>query len=145
MKFLSVFILSLFLNNPPVWQNDFEKAAQEAKSEHKYVLLSFSGSDWCIPCIRLHKEVFDSKEFTSFAEPHLVLVNADFPRLNKNQLPKEQQKRNNQLADKFDPEGHFPYTVLLNEEGKVVKTWDGYPNANAAEFTTQLKDLMHVQ
>ena len=137
-------LLFLFFT-PPVWQTDFNQAMQKAKDEHKYILLSFSGSDWCIPCFKLHKEIFESSAFTSFADENLELVNADFPRLKKHQLPQEQQKKNDQLADRFDPQGSFPYTVLLNEEGKVVKSWEGYPNISAEEFTNQLKSLVHAR
>jgi thioredoxin-related protein len=139
MKFLPILSLVFFLNSSPVWETDFSKAEQIAKQDHKYMLLSFSGSDWCIPCIKLHKEVFESDAFTSYATNNLVLVNADFPRLKKNGLPKEQEKRNEELADKYDKEGHFPYTVLLDEKGAVVKTWDGYPNLNPEQFILQVK------
>ena len=127
------------------WMTDFDLAKQKAKDEHKYILLSFSGSDWCIPCIRLHKDIFESKVFTDFADEHLELLNADFPRLKKNQLSKEQQKSNEALADKYDPQGSFPYTVLLTEDGKVVKTWEGYPNVSPEEFTAQLKTLVNAR
>ena len=65
------------------WETDFNKAKQSAQSEHKLILLNFSGSDWCGPCIRMHKEIFDNNSFTQYADEHLVLVNADFPRLKK--------------------------------------------------------------
>ncbi len=68
-----------------------------------------------------------------------MLVNADFPRLKKNQLSKQQQKKNDFLAEQYDPQGHFPYTVLLDKEGKVVHSWDGFPNISAEQFITQLK------
>ena len=136
--------LLFFLNFSPVWMTDLDQAKQKAKEEHKYILVSFSGSDWCIPCIRLHKDIFDSKVFTGFADEHLELLNADFPRLKKNQLSKEQQKKNEALADQYDPQGSFPYTVLLTEEGKVVKTWEGYPNVSPEEFTAQLKTLVNA-
>lgn len=35
---------------------------------------------------------------------------------------------NEELADKYNPQGSFPYTVLVDEEGKVIWTWEGYPN-----------------
>jgi hypothetical protein len=35
-----------------------QQALATAKSEHKKVLLTFSGSDWCNPSIRMEKEVF---------------------------------------------------------------------------------------
>ncbi|HET7898591.1 MAG TPA: thioredoxin family protein [Flavisolibacter sp.] len=145
MKAFPFLSLLFFLHLPVVWQTDFDQALQKAKTEHKYVLLSFSGSDWCIPCIKLHKEIFDSEAFTAFADDHLELVNADFPRLKKNQLPKDQQKKNEQLADQYDPQGSFPYTVLLNEEGKVVKAWEGYPNVSPEDFTGQLKTLVDAK
>lgn len=145
MKLLSVLILSLFMNTAPLWQTDFNQALQQAQQEHKYVLLSFSGSDWCIPCIKLHKEVFESAAFTSFANNKLELVNADFPRLKKNQLSKEQQKKNEQLADKYNPKGTFPYTILLDEKGQVVKSWEGYPNLTPGQFTDQLNQAMNAR
>ena len=95
--------------------------------EHKFILLNFSGSDWCGPCIRLHKDVFASEHFLSIAKNKLVLINADFPRSKKNQLSAEKQKINDQLADKYNPKGNFPFTLLLNENAEIVKSWDGYP------------------
>src|SRR5450432_4928500 len=93
---------------PPVWINNLEGAKQQAKKEQKLILLNFSGSDWCIPCMRLRKEVFDADAFTKYAAAHLVLVNADFPRQKINELSKAQQKLNDQLADKYNPQGSFP-------------------------------------
>ena len=144
MKVFPFLSLLFFLNFSPVWLTDFDQAKQKAKEEHKYILLTFSGSDWCIPCIKLHKEIFDSKAFTDFADEHLELVNADFPRLKKNQLSKEQQKKNESLADRYNPQGSFPLTLLLTEEGKVVKSWEGYPNVSPEEFTGKLKTLVNA-
>jgi thioredoxin-related protein len=122
------------------WQPDFETAKKIAREEHKYILLNFSGSDWCAPCIRLHKEVFESNEFQTLAKQSLVLYKADFPRSKKNQLPKGLQQSNEALADKYNPLGKFPYTVILNAEGQVVKSWEGYSN-NSVQFTKQIKTV----
>jgi thioredoxin-related protein len=139
MKFLLIALTSfLSTTNSPAWFTDFNKAKAEATTSGKYILINFSGSDWCGPCIRLHKEVFQSETFTSYAENNLILVNADFPRLRKNQLPKEQQKSNEALADQYDPQGHFPYTVLVDVNGKVVKAWDGYPNETPDKFLSDI-------
>ena len=120
MHLLLISLLSFFLSHTG-WETDFQKASEQAHKEHKLILLNFSGSDWCGPCIRLKKEIFEAKEFDTFAEQCLVLVNADFPRLKKNQLSKEQTKRNDSLADKYNAEGVFPLTLLLNSDGKVIK------------------------
>jgi thioredoxin-related protein len=144
MKLLSLLLITAVFNTTTVWETDFTKAQQKAQTEHKYILLNFSGSDWCIPCIKMHKEVFESPAFASFADSSLVLVNADFPRLKKHSLPKEQQKKNDALADKYDPQGSFPYTVLLNDQGKVMKAWEGYPNLTPDQFTSQIKSAINA-
>jgi thioredoxin-related protein len=139
MQLLFSILFSAIFFSTTTWQTDFEKAKAEAKSENKFILLNFSGSDWCGPCIRLHKEIFDSEVFTKYADKKLVLVNADFPRLKKNMLSKEQQKQNDALADKYNIDGAFPLTLLLNAEGKVIKKWDGLPSETAEEFTNDVK------
>jgi thiol-disulfide isomerase/thioredoxin len=108
------------------------------------ILLNFSGSDWCGPCVRLHKEIFDNYVFKVFAYDNLVLVNADFPRQKKNQLSKEQQKQNDQLADMYNKEGKFPYTVLLSPDGKILRDWDGNPKDGVASFIEDIKPYIGV-
>ena len=145
MRFFSTLLAGIFLLSVTGWDTDFENAKKKAEKEHKFILLNFSGSDWCGPCIRLHDQVFETNVFRNYADSSLVLINADFPRLKKNQLSKEQQKKNDKLADKYDPEGIFPYTVLLNAEGKLVRSWEGLPNATAEEFTRQVKTAINAR
>ncbi len=108
----------------PVWVNNLADAKDAAKKEHKFILLNFSGSDWCIPCMRLHQEIFEADAFKDFADGHLILLSADFPRKKSNQLSKEQQKMNDRLAEKYNPEGSFPFTLLLDSDGNKIKVWD---------------------
>ncbi|MEI2739476.1 MAG: thioredoxin family protein [Chitinophagaceae bacterium] len=142
MRFLSVALVSVFFVLMNGWGTDFEDAKKKAEKEHKLILLNFSGSDWCVPCIKFKKQVFENTSFQNFADSNLVLVNADFPRLNKNQLSKTQQKKNDKLADKYNPDGIFPYTLLLNSDGKMIKSWQGFPNLTAEQFTGQIKDIV---
>ena len=127
-----------YLNLPSEWHYNYEEALHLAQNEHKYVLLNFSGSDWCGPCIRMHKEILESEGFQKFADSTLIMVNANFPRLKKNQLSAEQQKLNDAVADKFNAKGVFPLTLLINELGKVVKEWDGLPKETAEAFTQEV-------
>jgi len=139
MKAVSLFLLSTFFISVTDWGTDFEKAMQTAKEENKYILLNFSGSDWCGPCIRLHKEIFENEAFKIMAESNLVLINADFPRMKKNQLSKELQKQNDHLADLYNADGVFPVTLLLTPDGKVIEKWLGYPPLSPEEFAGQIK------
>jgi thioredoxin-related protein len=145
MRSFSVLLTGILLASLFGWETDFENAKKKAVTEHKLILLNFSGSDWCGPCIRLHQEIFESPSFKNFAGDNLVLINADFPRLKKNQLSKDQQKKNDKLADKYNPDGIFPYTVLLNADGKIVKSWEGFPNTTAEQFTGLLKDFVDAR
>jgi len=139
MKFIVSILLSSLLATSSGWLNNIDDAKKDAAKKHELILLNFSGSDWCGPCIRLRKEIFESAEFKTYANDNLVLVNADFPRLKKDQLTKEQVKRNEALADQYNPKGKFPFTLLLNEDGKVLKTYDGFPGISAEEFTNEIK------
>ena len=138
MKTLSM-VLLMAVASSTGWLTDFGTARDAAQQEHKYILLNFSGSDWCAPCIKLKKEVFESEAFSALAESKLILVRADFPRSKKNQLTKEQTQHNEALAEKYNPEGKFPFTLLLNEDGTVLKAWDGYVFGAQEKFISELQ------
>lgn len=127
MKILAFKFLILFVIGLTAWGDNLEVALADAKQNHKMVLLYFSGSDWCGPCIKLKQEVLETADFQNFSNEHLNLVRADFPRMKKNQLSKEQTAYNEKLAEKYNPKGKFPLTVLINTDGKVITEWDGYP------------------
>jgi hypothetical protein len=86
----------------------------------------------------MHKTIFESATFENFATTDLVLLNADFPRLSRHKLSKEQQKKNDDLAEQFNPSGKFPLTLLLSSAGKVLKTWEGFPNESAEQFVQEI-------
>lgn len=143
-----VLIITFFaglLTTAPNWELNFEQAKTEAAQTHKFILLNFSGSDWCGPCIKLKKNIFESAEFDQFATDHLVLVRADFPRHSKNQLGAAQTTHNESLAEKYNQQGKFPYTVLLDANGRVLKGWDGYPQSlTVASFIAEIQTVMPV-
>ena len=124
------------------WLTDFDEAKDQAEKESKMILLNFSGSDWCAPCIKMKHSVFENESFKKFAEENLVLVRADFPRLKKNQLEKAQVTHNEKLAEKYNPEGKFPFTILLDANGKVIQQWDGYSNQSPEDFVKQLQSSL---
>jgi thioredoxin-related protein len=138
--FLSIALAYFYTPSPPGWEHDFQKVKEIASQQHKLILLNFSGSDWCGPCIRLHKEIFETETFRKYADSNLVLLNVDFPRMKKNQLSKELQKNNDDLAEKFNPKGIFPYTLLLDDQGKIIQAWEGFPKGTPQDFINQISD-----
>lgn len=101
-----------FAATPEGWTTDLEKALEDAKKEKKAVLVEFTGSDWCPPCIAMRKNVFSKKEFVEGASKNFILVELDFP--NGDPALKE---KNQPYAEKYAIEG-FPTVVLLDSEGK---------------------------
>ena len=102
------------------WLNNFEEAKQVAQSKDQKIILVFSGSDWCAPCIKLEKEIWETEEFKAFSKSNFVMLRADFPRRKKNVLSKDLQEQNNNLAEKYNKNGFFPLVVILDENGKVL-------------------------
>lgn len=128
-----LFLASFIILNAQEWQTDFEKGKELAIEKNKRIVLVFSGSDWCAPCIKLEKEIWQSHEFIAYAKDNLVLLKADFPRRKKNKLSKEQQEKNNKLAEMYNPNGYFPFVVVMDISGKVLGV-TGYKKSTPKEF-----------
>ena len=115
------------------WQTDYAKALETAKAENKRVLLDFTGSDWCGPCIQLHKRVFSRREFIDYAEKNLVLVEIDYPQRKKQSAALVQQ--NERLAKEYGiEEKGYPTLVLLDPAGKIVRELQGYDGETPADM-----------
>lgn len=140
MSFLAIFWF-LVMPSSDIWLSDFLKAQTVAKENHQMILINFSGSDWCGPCIQMHKDVFEKDDFKTYAKANLVLLKADFPRSEKNKILAQQLKKNNDLALKYNPDGDFPLTLLLDENLKVLKVWSGNPGLNSNEFVKEIIEI----
>jgi len=120
------------------WNQNFDHSLAEAKKTGKVLFIVFSGSDWCPWCIKLDNEVFQKPAFRTYAQKHLVLMLADFPK--KKSLPPAIREQNTQLAKRFEIEG-FPTVVLLNPQGELIaKT--GYRPGGAEACVEHLKELL---
>lgn len=139
MKTAILLVLFFLFNSSTGWLTDFGEAQKIALAKHQNILLNFSGSDWCGPCIRLKKDVFETDAFKDFSSNSLVLLRADFPRNKKNKLTNEQLKHNEALAEKYNADGKFPYTILLDPQGKLLKAWDGIPAGSVETFIKEIK------
>jgi thioredoxin-related protein len=115
-----------------------EAAKKQASSESKNIVLIFSGSDWCAPCIKLDRSIFQTDEFKKATDENWIVVKADFPKKKANALTAEQQKANGKLAEKYNPEGNFPKVLLLNSKGEVLGIL-GYEKASTTEYIEKLK------
>lgn len=142
---LTIMLFTSFSFAGDKWFNNYDDAQKIASAENKNILLYFSGSDWCRPCILLKKKVFETDEFKKFASEKLVLAMFDFPAKEKNKPGPEQEKHNEKMAELYNPEGNFPQIVLLNKDGKKIVEIVGYSNESASEYITKLKSKLSIQ
>lgn len=93
------------------WSTDLKASIALAKKENKSVLINFTGSDWCPPCMFMHKNVLGNNEFISVASKQFVLVEIDLP-----EGDQKLKEKNTPLVKKYKIEG-FPTVILLDSEG----------------------------
>ncbi len=135
---LSILLFLTFSHSSLQWLSNYDEAISRSSSENKPILLVFSGSDWCKPCIRLEQQVFETDTFQAYAKEHLVLLKADFPRKRKNKLSKSQQQHNENLAEKYNKTGQFPFVILLDKNGKILENI----STNVSEPRAFLKQIL---
>ena len=135
-----LFVIKSSLSYSQNWKNNFDEVKEQALKENKNILLVFSGSDWCAPCIKLDKVVWKSDEFKSESEKYWVIYKADFPKKKANQLTPELTEINNKLAEKYNKNGSFPLVVLLDKTAKVIGM-TGFKNISASEYIQLIHSL----
>lgn len=121
-----------FANELAGWSTDLDQALKDAKAKDKCVLVEFTGSDWCPPCIMMRKKVFSQKEFVKAASKDFILVELDFPKGDK-----ELKKKNDPFAKKYKIEG-FPTVVLLDSDGKEFTRFFASEFPGVDEFLAHL-------
>jgi len=119
----------------PQWLTSLPEAEALAKKENKLVLVDFTGSDWCVACIRIEKEVFTKPAFIEYAKKNLVLVRLDFPLDNKQ--PAALKAANDALQAKYKVDG-FPVFFEMKPDGTVVWTQEGFVGGSPSEFIALL-------
>jgi len=143
MKYLILFAFSICSLNVfgQEWQTTYSEALSCAIDQDRPIILVFSGSDWCAPCIRLDREIWQSDEFKSYSEENYILYKADFPRKKSNKLSLELENQNKALADSFNPKGHFPLVVVLSKKEKVLGQ-TAYSKVSPDEYIKNLNSFL---
>ncbi len=143
MKRILIVVISLFITvslSAQVWETSLEVAKNNASKDGKSIILVFSGSDWCIPCMKLEKNIWESQDFVDYSKTHYILLRADFPKKKGNALSNEQQQQNDKLAESYNKDGLFPLVLVLDKVGKVLGS-TGYKNITPKEYIALLHSL----
>lgn len=121
-----------------IWIEDNMPAALEkAKAEGKDILVDFTGTDWCIWCIRLKDEVFSQSEFKENIPDDFVLVMLDFPR--EKPQTDEVKAHNAEWQQKFEIRG-YPTIVLTDANGEEYAR-TGYREGGPTPYVEHLNEL----
>ena len=100
---------------------DFPAAQKKAKAEKKLVLMDFTGSDWCLPCLELQRNVLDTPEFRKYAEDKFVLMQVDLP---QRAIDGKLRAANEALAARYNV-GSYPTILVVTPQGKIVGGFEG--------------------
>jgi len=118
------------------WTANLDQAMDQAKTENKCLLVEFTGSDWCPPCIAMRKNVFSKKDFVTAASKKFILVELDFPKGDK-----ELAEKNQPLAEKYKIEG-FPTVILFNSAGKEITRFFASEFPKPEDFLKHLDEAL---
>ena len=97
------------------WLTDMDAAKKEAAEQKKDLMIEFTGSDWCPPCMQLHANVFSKPDFQKEAQKNFVLLELDYPRSKEQSA--EVKAANQKLAEQYGVTG-FPTVVFADASGK---------------------------
>ncbi len=103
-----------------------------------YKLVIFEGSDWCVNCIRLDRNVLKHDSFVQFLEKeNIEIQRIDFPQRKK--LDPEEKAFNASVAEQYNFQGIFPTILLVKSETNQFITLT-YHDQEAQEFIEQIRD-----
>lgn len=120
-----------------LWTVDFEAAKKTASADGKDIMMEFTGSDWCPPCMAFAKEVLSKEAFQTEAPKHFVLLKLDNPN-DKSKQSKEEQEQYQKLSTEFKVEG-VPTVILADASGRPYAKIVGYGGTAAEDY---VKDLV---
>lgn len=100
-------------------------------------LLIFTGSDWCLPCMRLERDILSDSLFIQYTHHNIKFIQVDFPQ--KKKLDSIEIARNEKLAELYNPNGIFPYIVVV-ENG--LPTQIPFRNQPTKELISSIQHIL---
>jgi len=120
------------------WFENMEEAKIYATEHQANILMVFSGSDWCKPCIQFKKDILEAEDFKTWGASKLVILYLDFPARKKNKLSPDQTAHNENLAEQYNKSGTFPNVFLMDEEANVLAN-PAFKGQDVTDFIAKLE------
>lgn len=134
---LALMVSSVLVQASEAWNTNYQEALAQAKSQKELVLLNFTGSDWCPPCMMMERQTLSQKAFLDGVEGKVVLVTLDFPQ--RKPQSESLQFQNEKLQRQYNIEG-FPSFILLNSDGKELARHVGFLPGGPEAMLTWIKE-----
>ena len=95
------------------WLTSLDEAKKEARKTKKPILVYFTGSDWCTPCVKLEKYFFHTDKFVEeSAKYHIVYLDNPY---RDDIISENEKKTNKKLSDKYKVK--YPTIIALDYRG----------------------------
>lgn len=104
------------------WLTDYEAAVQQAEADGKYILMDFTGSDWCSVCVRLRRSVLEQADFAAEARLRCVFLEVDLPQ--RKAMDAKLRAANEALCKRYRVDA-FPTIMIINSRGEVLGGFAG--------------------
>lgn len=121
------------------WVTDWAAAKAQAAKEGKDLLINFTGSDWCVYCIRLDKEVFAQADFIAKAPDEFVFVYFDTPRKPEAQAKVDDPELVKQLFNEYGCQGYPSVLVTFADGTPYGRT--GYQAGGPEAYLKNLSEI----
>lgn len=127
------------------WLTNLEEAQKQSKATNKPILVYFTGSDWCAPCVALKADFFESADFQPYISD-FILVMIDYPR-RVDIVSKDQLAYNKKVIAKYNKSKTFPKVMILDKNGREKDKLSGYSSYNGYKDTSHHYNLVkkHAQ
>jgi thioredoxin-related protein len=141
LRLLLIFLFPL-IQLSPTWESNFDISKQRSIKESKIILIHFVHKSDDAKNVKLEKEVFETSEFSTYANNHLVLLKID---LGVDQRSSEKQfSHNSIIRERYNSGAVAPFTVITDAEGKVLKTWNYKKPLKSAELISAIQTTIEA-
>ena len=125
-------------STPDGWYDDYNAATAAARQTKRPIFVLFTGSDWCIWCQRLRKDVLSTPAFQKLAAEQLILMFVDSP--SDFELPTKVKQANEMLAKTLGAGGGVPHVIIVSHDGKKLGEISGY--RKLPEYLQELQKIL---
>lgn len=123
-------------STPPGFTDDYEAALKRAVEREKLLYIVFSGSDWCVYCKALERDLLFKTQFVEGVKDNWELVYIDSPK-DASRLSDLAKRQNGGLRGKYGVSG-FPSVFILDPKGEKLGNGDKGQGSSIAEVVERM-------